>query len=91
MTAIKCIEPEHGGMLRRAISVRICRLCGKRVNPYKSPRSIVTLCYACEDKQPWTFDLIVGHPKSPAPLDPSYDEGYVGPGNPTPAEDGRVW
>lgn len=39
---------------------RKCPTCGKTVNPYKNPRSTTPVCYACEDKMPWTYTNIVG-------------------------------
>lgn len=64
MPPIKTIPRPDGGQPRRAKEKRYCIECGKIVCSYKNPRATMPLCYACEDKLPWTYELIVGRAHS---------------------------
>ena len=58
---IQTAPMEYGNLRRRtAGKTRYCGECGTKVSRYKNPRSVKTLCYCCEDKLPWTYELIAG-------------------------------
>ena len=58
MSGIKCTPRPDGNKREVCKHDRYCCSCGKKLNRYNRPYAKKPLCYACEDKLPWSMETL---------------------------------